>query len=143
MAHKLASCVIGAGTVLVIGLVGRRIGGPRVGLIAGGIAAAYPNLWLVDGLILSEDLFALTIGLTILAAYRFRDDPSVTSALLLGGGIGLATLVRGEAIMLVVFLTLPLVLLTRAIPPGQAGPAARRSRASRPSSSSRRGSSGT
>ncbi len=119
MAHKVASCVIGAGTVLVIGLVGRKIGGPRVGLIAGGIAAAYPNLWLVDGLVLSEDLFALTIALTILAAYRFRDDPTIKSALLLGAGIGLATLVRGEALMLLAFLTLPLVLLTRAIPPGR------------------------
>lgn len=119
MAHKIASSVIGAGTVLVIGLVGRRIGGPRVGLIAGGLAAAYPNLWLVDGLLLSEDLFALTIGLTILAAYRFRDEPRVTNALLLGAGIGLATLVRGEAIMLVAVLTLPLVLLTRAVPPGR------------------------
>ncbi|MGZ4688504.1 MAG: ArnT family glycosyltransferase [Acidimicrobiia bacterium] len=119
MAHKIASCVIGAGTVLVIGLVGRRVGGPRVGLIAGGLAAAYPNFWLVDGLILSEDLFALTIGLTVLAAYRFRDKPEVTSALLLGAGIGLATLVRGEAIMLVAFLAFPLVLLTRAAPPGR------------------------
>lgn len=119
MAHKIASSVIGAGTVLVIGLVGRRIGGPRVGLIAGGIAAAYPNLWLVDGLLLSEDLFALTIGLAILAAYKFRDEPRWQTALLLGAGIGLATLVRGEAIMLVGFLTLPLVLLTRAVPPGK------------------------
>lgn len=119
MAHKVASCVIGAGTVLVIGLVGRRIGGPRTGLIAGGLAAAYPNLWLVDGLVLSEDMFALTIGLTILAAYRLRDDPGVTSALLLGAGIGLATLVRGEAIMLLAFLSLPLVLLTRTVPPGR------------------------
>ena len=75
MAHKLASCVIGAGTVLVIGLIGRRLGGPRAGLIAAVIAAAYPNLWLVDGLVLSEDMFALMIGLTILAAYRFRDRP--------------------------------------------------------------------
>lgn len=113
MAHKLASCVIGVGTVLVIGLIGRRLGGPRVGLIAAVIAAAYPNLWLVDGLVLSEDMFALMIGLTILAAYRFRDDPSVLSALLLGGGIALATLVRGEAVMLGVFLAVPLILLTR------------------------------
>ncbi len=113
MAHKLASCVIGAGTVLVIGLIGRRLGGPRVGLIAAVIAAAYPNFWLVDGLVLSEDMFALMIGLTILAAYRFRDKPSVASALLLGGGIALATLVRGEAVMLGVFLAVPLILLTK------------------------------
>jgi 4-amino-4-deoxy-L-arabinose transferase-like glycosyltransferase len=116
MAHKIASSVIGAGTILVIGLVGRRIGGPRAGIIAGVVAAAYPNLWLVDGVVLSEDLFALTIGLTILAAYRFRDRPDVLSACFVGATIALASLVRGEAVMLGVFLAIPLMLLTKTIP---------------------------
>ena len=116
MAHKIAAGVIGAGTVLVIGLVGRRIGGPRVGIIAGVLAAAYPNLWLLDGAVLSEDMFALTIGLTILAAYRFRDRPDLLSASLVGASIAIAALVRGEAIMLGVFLAIPLMLLTRTIP---------------------------
>jgi 4-amino-4-deoxy-L-arabinose transferase-like glycosyltransferase len=116
MAHKIASCFIGAGTILVIGLVGRRVGGPRAGVIAGVIAAAYPNLWLVDGVVLSEDLFALTIGLTILAAYRFRDRPDILSAGFVGGSIALAALVRGEAVMLGVFLAIPLMLLTKTIP---------------------------
>ena len=115
MAHKIASCVIGAGTILVIGLVGRRVGGPRVGVIAAVIAAAYPNLWLVDGVVLSEDLFALTIGLTILAAYRFRDRPDVLSACFVGATIALAALVRGEAVMLGLFLAVPLMLLTKTI----------------------------
>jgi 4-amino-4-deoxy-L-arabinose transferase-like glycosyltransferase len=116
MAHKIASGVIGAGTVLVVGLVGRRVGGPRAGVIAGVIAAAYPNFWLVDGVVLSEDLFALTIGLTILAAYRFRDRPEVLSACFVGATIALAALVRGEAVMLGVFLAIPLILLTKTIP---------------------------
>jgi hypothetical protein len=100
----------------VIGLVGRRVGGPRAGVIAGVIAAAYPNLWLVDGVVLSEDLFALTIGLTILSAYRFRDRPDILSACFVGGSIALAALVRGEAVMLGVFLAIPLMLLTKTIP---------------------------
>jgi 4-amino-4-deoxy-L-arabinose transferase-like glycosyltransferase len=115
MAHKIASSFIGAGTILVIGLVGRRVGGPRAGIIAGVIAAAYPNLWLVDGVVLSEDLFALTIGLTILAAYRFRDRPDVLSACFVGATIALAALVRGEAVMLGLFLAVPLMLLTKTI----------------------------
>lgn len=112
LAHKVASAVIGAGTVAVIGLVGRRIGGARAGLIAAVMAAAYPNLWVLDGLGLSEDLFALTIGLTILAAYRFRTTPTWASAALVGAAIALAALTRGEAILLLVFLAVPLVLLT-------------------------------
>lgn len=116
MAHKIASCVIGAGTIAVVALVGRRIGGPRAGVIAAVIAAAYPNLWLVDGVVLSEDLFALTIGLTILAAYRFRDHPDYVSAGLVGATIAIAALVRGEAVMLGVFLAIPLMLLARSLP---------------------------
>ncbi len=111
--HKLISCLVGAGAVLVLGLVGRRIGGARAGICAAVLAAVYPNLWVIDGLVLSEGLFALLIGLTILAAYRFRSRPTWTTAALLGAVIGLATLCRGEAIFLSVLLVAPLVLLTK------------------------------
>src|SRR5206468_2626985 len=47
-AHMLTSCLIGTGTVALIGLLGRRIGGNKVGLLAAGIAAIYPNMWLND-----------------------------------------------------------------------------------------------
>jgi 4-amino-4-deoxy-L-arabinose transferase-like glycosyltransferase len=114
-AHRVTSCVIGAGVVLVLGLVGRRIGGNRAGLIAAFLAAAYPNLWMIDGILFPEGLFALTIGLTLLAAYRLRDRPNAVSAVLLGVSITLATLTRGEAIVLVAFLALPLIVLMRAL----------------------------
>lgn len=112
-AHRLASCVIGAGVVVVIGLVGRRVAGIGAGLVAAFLAAAYPNLWMIDGILFPEGLFALTIGLTILAAYRVRSHPNYLSAALLGGSIALAALTRGEAITLVAFLTFPIVLLMR------------------------------
>jgi 4-amino-4-deoxy-L-arabinose transferase-like glycosyltransferase len=97
----------------VVGLVGRRIGGNGAGLTAALLAAAYPNLWMVDGILFPEGLFALTIGLTILAAYRLRDHPSSWRATLLGVTVALAALTRGEAILLVAFLTIPLILLMR------------------------------
>lgn len=112
-AHRVISCFIGAAAVAVVGLTGRRVGGDVAGLIAAGLAASYPNLWMVDGILFPEGLFALTIGLTILAGYRLRDHPSPWNAGLLGASISLAALTRGEAILLVAFLTLPLVLLMR------------------------------
>jgi 4-amino-4-deoxy-L-arabinose transferase-like glycosyltransferase len=111
-AQKVISCLIGAAAVGVIGLVGRRVGGPRAGLVAAVVAAAYPNLWVIDGLILSEGLFALTIGVTILAAYRFHDQPSFANAVLVGFAIALAALTRGEGILLVVILGVPLVIVS-------------------------------
>lgn len=112
-AHRLTSCVIGAGVVVVVGLVGRRVAGVGAGLIAAFLAAAYPNLWMIDGILFPEGLFALTIGLTILAAYRVRSHPNSLSAALLGGSIALAALTRGEAITLVAFLIFPITLLMR------------------------------
>jgi 4-amino-4-deoxy-L-arabinose transferase-like glycosyltransferase len=112
-AHRVVSCLIGSAVVVVLGLVGRRLGGNLAGLIAAGLAAAYPNLWMVDGILFPEGLFALTIGLTVLAGYRMRDHPTFWSAGLLGASIALAALTRGEAITLVVFLVVPLILLMR------------------------------
>ena len=113
LAHKLMSCLIGAGAVLVVGLVGRRVGGPRAGIIAATIAALYPNLWVLDSLLFSEGLFALLIGLTILSSYRFRERPTWGNVAVLGGLVAAATLTRGEALFLSVFLIAPLVLMTK------------------------------
>lgn len=112
-AHRITSCIIGAGVVIVVGLVGRRVAGVAAGLIAALLAAAYPNLWMIDGILFPEGLFAFTIGLTILAAYRVRSHPNYLSASLLGGAIALGALTRGEAILLVAFLTIPIILLMR------------------------------
>jgi 4-amino-4-deoxy-L-arabinose transferase-like glycosyltransferase len=121
LAHKIASCIIGSGAVVVIGLVGRRIASPRAGLLAAALAALYPNLWVIDSLLLAEGLFALLIGLTILAAYRFRDRPTMVSALLLGAAVAAAALVRGEAVFLSVFLVLPLIMWTKDLAWAQRG----------------------
>lgn len=109
-AHQLTSCVIGAGTILLIGLVGRRIAGRRAGLIAAGFAAVYPNMWLNDGALMSETL-ALFLGVAvILAAYRAWDQPTVQRFAVLGLSIGLASLARAEAVMLLGLLLVPLGL---------------------------------
>ena len=109
-AHKLAASLAGTGTVVVVGLVARQLAGNRAGLIAAGFAAAYPNLWVVDGILMPESLYGLSIAVVLLAAYRYRRAPRLRLAFATGVGIGLATLVRGEAVLLVPILALPLVL---------------------------------
>ena len=56
LTHLLWSCVLGAGTVWLVGLLGRAVGGARVGIIAAVIAALYPNLWAPDGMLQAETL---------------------------------------------------------------------------------------
>lgn len=109
-AHQLTSCVIGAGTVALIGLLARRVAGLRAGLLAAGFAAVYPNLWLNDGALMSETL-ALFLGVVVsLLAYRAWDRPSGWRFAALGAAIGLASLARAEAALLLVLLLVPLAV---------------------------------
>ncbi len=110
LAHKLVASVIGTATVVVVGFTARRLAGARAGLLAALIAALYPNLWVVDGILLPEGLFALCVSVVVLAAYRLRDAPGPGRAAVLGAAIGAAALTRGEGIFLVVVLVLPLIV---------------------------------
>jgi 4-amino-4-deoxy-L-arabinose transferase-like glycosyltransferase len=97
-AHRVVSCLLGASAVVLIGMLGRRVGGTRVGLIAASLAAAYPALWMLDASLRSESLYLPLIALVLLLAYHVT---SWRRAALLGVAIGLAALTRSEALLLV------------------------------------------
>jgi hypothetical protein len=103
-AHRVVVCLVGTATIVVVGLVARRLGGERAGLIAAGLAALYPTLISADSAVMSETLLGLLVALSMLAAYRLIDRPGLGRAALLGAVIGLAALTRGEAILLLVLL---------------------------------------
>src|SRR5436190_6260620 len=109
-AHQAIGCALGASNAVVAGFAGRRLGGSAVGLIAAAVAAVYPPLLANDSLLLSESVYELTIALTILAALRVLELPSRGRVLVLGLAIGLASLARAEALLLVPLLGLPLAL---------------------------------
>jgi hypothetical protein len=92
--HRVACDFLGTAGVALIGLVGRHVGGPRVGLIAAGIAAVYPPLVFNDGGVISESLYAPLIALSLVCAYRLHARPGAAPAVALGLVIGLATLTR-------------------------------------------------
>jgi 4-amino-4-deoxy-L-arabinose transferase-like glycosyltransferase len=106
-AHRLASALMGTGTVFAVGLLGRRVGGERVGLVAAAVAALYPILIVTDGTLLSESLYGLLIALTLLAAYRLADVPTLWRAAVLGALCALCALTRAEASLLLVLLVIP------------------------------------
>lgn len=106
-AHRAVSCLLAPVAVILIGLLGRRVGGARVGLIAAALAAIYPQLVMVDGTVITEALYAPLVAAILLLTYRLLDRPTLWSATFLGLAIGAATLTRSEAIFLVVLLALP------------------------------------
>lgn len=102
--HDIVDLLAGTATIGVTGLLGRRVGGDRVGLIAAGVAAVYPLLIAADGSLRSESVFALLVTLSLLAALRLREAPSARRAAVLGVVIALAALTRAEALLLLVLL---------------------------------------
>ena len=55
--QRLLGTLTGGVTILLLGLVARRLAGDRAGLLAAGIAAAYPALIAADGALMTESLF--------------------------------------------------------------------------------------
>ena len=113
-AHRMAAALLSAATVVVLGLIGRRLLGWRAGLIAASTGALYPNLWINDFVLQVESLAALLVALVIYAGYRYRAEPSRWAVVVLGLLIALTALTRAEALLLYAFVALPLIL--RAVP---------------------------
>src|SRR5687768_3178814 len=66
LSHRLLGALIGTVTVVLIGLLGRRVGGPAVGLVAAGLAAVYPMLWAADVSLMSETLYGALLVAALL-----------------------------------------------------------------------------
>jgi 4-amino-4-deoxy-L-arabinose transferase-like glycosyltransferase len=116
LAQRLTMTIFGAGVVLLIGLIGRRVAGDRAGLVAAAIAAVYPNLWMNDGLVMSETLATLAVALAILFAYRMIRDPRPVNAAWVGVACGLAMLARAELGLLLPIMVLPVALFLKQLP---------------------------
>jgi hypothetical protein len=114
--HRAVGCAMGAATVGVVGLAGRRIAGPGLGLLAAAFAALYLPAVANESVLMSESLYGLTIAATILAALWLVERPSARRAAVLGVAIGLAALTRAEALLLLVVLV-PFVV--RRVPAGR------------------------
>ena len=110
--HRLILAFVSAGGVAMMGLLGRRLAGPMVGLLAAAIAALNP-LWVQQsGFIMSESIYLVIIPALLLAALRCLDRPSPLNVGTVGLLMGLAILTRSEAVSFIVLLGVPLVLLS-------------------------------
>ena len=109
-AHQVALCFVGTVTVVLIGLLGRRLGGNRVGLVSAALAALYPMLFQPDVGVMPESLYAPLIVGVLLLAYRMLERPTLGIAAALGAVIGAAALTRSEGLALLPILAVPLVL---------------------------------
>ncbi|MFI5045841.1 MAG: glycosyltransferase family 39 protein [Acidimicrobiia bacterium] len=105
--QALATAALGALTVVVVGLLGRRVAGPRVGIVAATIVAFHPLLVQVDGALATESPYLLLVALLLLTTIRACDAPSVGRWIIVGLVAGLAVLARGEGLVLLAVLVVP------------------------------------
>lgn len=106
---RLVGLLTGGGTIAALGCLGRRLAGDRAGLLAAGVAALYPTLIAADGAMMTESTYGLFAALSLLAAYRLVDAPSLGRALVLGLVVGIAAHARAEALLLLPLLLVPLL----------------------------------
>jgi len=114
--QRLMMAFLGALVVLFVGILGRSVFGPRVGMLAAALAAVYPNMWIPNGIVMSETLTMLMVALILLAVYRLLRSPTLPNVALVGLGCGVEMLVRAELVLLVPFLLVPAALVCRSRP---------------------------
>jgi 4-amino-4-deoxy-L-arabinose transferase-like glycosyltransferase len=115
LSQRLMMSVLGALTVGVVGLWGRTAAGPVVGIVAALIAAANPNLWMNDALIMSESVMGLVVAALLLAGSWMARGPTIGRAAVAGGLCGVAILTRAEAALFLPLMIVPILVLARSV----------------------------
>jgi 4-amino-4-deoxy-L-arabinose transferase-like glycosyltransferase len=110
LALRLFNCLLGAIGVALIGLLGREFAGDATGLIAAAGAALYPNLWVNDGVVMSESLAVVIVSASVLLALRVIRRPTVGGAVALALFSGLGALARSELALLFPLLCVPAIV---------------------------------
>ena len=110
---QLAGVATGTVSIVAIGVLGRRVGGAWVGIVAAALAAASPALIGFDASLMSETLYVSIVAGLLLMTYTAIDRPSRSRWLGVGAVCGLGALTRGDAVVLFVVLVIPSVLLLR------------------------------
>jgi len=103
----LAQSALAGITVVLTGVLGRRVAGPAVGLAAAATLGLWPNLVIGAAMALSEPL-AMLLGLVVVAVLVWEPRPSDWHLVAAGAVLGLAVEVRpGTLVLLALFLVVP------------------------------------
>jgi 4-amino-4-deoxy-L-arabinose transferase-like glycosyltransferase len=112
VAARIGLALAGTLGVLVVYLLGRRLAGPRAGLVAAGLAAVYPPTLFYTSLLSGEPLAILTVSGAVLA-FLWAADPgrSPWAWALPGLLLGLTAFLRPEYLVLTALLAAVAIVL--------------------------------
>jgi 4-amino-4-deoxy-L-arabinose transferase-like glycosyltransferase len=114
-AQQLVLTLVGTTTVVLTGLVGRRVAGDTVGLVAAGIAAVHPMLFQPDAILMTESVTTALVVACVLLALRARQQPGTVAFVVLGLVLGVTTLSRAEGLVLTPLLVVPAAFAIRSV----------------------------
>lgn len=98
--QRLVTTVCGIATIWVLSRLARELAGVKAGAIAAVVAAAYPGLWVNDGLVMSESVSILVVGLGLWATAVWWRTRARRDVLIAGATFGIAALARSEALLM-------------------------------------------
>jgi len=111
---RLFLCLIGSGTCVFIFLFARDLYGGRMGLLAGIIAAVYPELYIYDGWLYQESLYTFLLCALCYTLYRLQYTPQGKERMWIWCGIllSLLSLTRPNGLIVIgVFLCWAIIML--------------------------------
>lgn len=104
LAAKLIDSALGVATIVLAGLLGRRVGGPAAGLIAAALAAFHPRLLLMTPVLASEQLFIpLLLLFALLMSRAWQREKPWRLVAVAGLVLGLIALTRPVGYLLGAF----------------------------------------
>ena len=98
--QRITTTLIGIFGVAMIMVAARRLCSERVAVLSGVLAALYPNIWLSDGLVMSESLAILLVATFLALSARWIHDPRPRLAAAIGVVAGVGALARSELLLL-------------------------------------------
>ena len=111
LAVLAVQALLDAVTCVLVGMIGARLS-LSVGLVAGLLAAVWPNLVIMSASVLTDSFFMLPFTAMLYASVRFFESGSARWAVWTGLFLGFAVMVRAAA----QYLPLAMVLLIVAVP---------------------------
>lgn len=111
--HRIVLSLVSALGVACTGLLGRRVGGRRVGLIAAAIAAFHPLWFQAAGFLSSEATYFLVLPAALLVAHIAMHEQRWAWWVAAGAMAAVAALTRSEAVLLIAMVTITMAWTAR------------------------------
>ena len=104
---RLFFCVLGACTCVIVYLFAKGLtNNTCIGLLAGGIAAVYPGLFVYDGWLYTESLYTFLLFALCYTLFRLQQNPRLYKWVICGILLGLLSLTRPNGLAVLALLVL-------------------------------------